>query len=650
MHTTTQPLTPKTGDVLQVIALGRISTIHQDIENIEASYRYIEDFLSRIYPGPSKIHFLGEQASGMRTDRATIRAAEDLVATGTIDLVIAEDLSRIYRNPRYQFDFVQNAVDVGTRVICIGDNLDTGDENWEITMGAAALRHGLHIPDTRRRVRRTATHSFHQGGMVQKVRYGYRKLSAEEAASGVFGPKNLRIIKLPECTPVIASMAGRVRAGESYATIADWLNVDGIAPGPYVTGGRWSARLVVELLNDPILSGMRTFRDTICRPVFKTGRHKATKNAEPETECYPQLAHLTPEEHLTVLASIAERRSERTANATGPPKRRGVPRSRSLWPGQLAVCGICGGLMYYAGRHLRCANSLRRMGERCWNRVQLPVRLARERVMDRLLLAVTDDERLRQRFVEAVWEIWERADGSRRQRRDSTQEIAQLERQAANLTAAIAAGGQLQSLVERLQTVEVALKKCRVAATKAQSACQVARDCVSRQDLADRLSEVVRKLSEGSFEFSDLLRRLIPEFVVLPIQALDTPLVRPRGRLTFRYDSLCADVVEASHGSSTWQESVTIDCFEPPLHIRAIAVCRQARLEFPERSQRKIAASLGLNAMTVKRALDYLRQMESVGLSEPYRELHAPPNQASRWRRPEQPRRRRNRDSFPAGD
>ena len=105
--------------------------------------------------------------------------------------MIAEDLARIYRNPRHQYRFVQDCVDQGTRVICVGDNLDTADENWEITMGAAALRHGLHIPDTRRRVRRTATHSFHKGGMVQKIRYGYRRLSAEEAASAQFGLKGL---------------------------------------------------------------------------------------------------------------------------------------------------------------------------------------------------------------------------------------------------------------------------------------------------------------------------------------------------------------------------------------------------------------------------------------------------------------------------
>ena len=190
MPPTTAPLVPKApGSELQVVAIGRISTVHQDVENIEASYRYIQDYLGRIYRGPMNIRLLGEQASGMLTDRATIREAEDLVAGGKVDLVIAEDLARIYRNPRYQYDFVQNAVDVGTRVICIGDNLDTADENWEISMGAAALRHGLHIPDTRRRVRRTATHSFHKGGMVQKIRYRLSQTHAGRSGFGAVRPQ-----------------------------------------------------------------------------------------------------------------------------------------------------------------------------------------------------------------------------------------------------------------------------------------------------------------------------------------------------------------------------------------------------------------------------------------------------------------------------
>ncbi len=116
------PLVPKNpAGPLNVVAMGRISTVHQDIDNIEASHRYIQDYLSHIYKGPMQVTLLGEQASGMLTDRATIREAEDLVASGKVDLMIAEDLARIYRNPRHQYSFVQDCVDQGTRVICVGD-------------------------------------------------------------------------------------------------------------------------------------------------------------------------------------------------------------------------------------------------------------------------------------------------------------------------------------------------------------------------------------------------------------------------------------------------------------------------------------------------------------------------------------------------
>jgi DNA invertase Pin-like site-specific DNA recombinase len=122
MSFVSKPLIPKNPNApLRVLVVGRISTTHQNIENIEASYRYVEEYLDRIYQGPKEMRHLGEQASGMRTDRGTIVEAEEEIATGTWDLVITEDLACLYRNPRHQYVFVQDAVDHDTRVICIGD-------------------------------------------------------------------------------------------------------------------------------------------------------------------------------------------------------------------------------------------------------------------------------------------------------------------------------------------------------------------------------------------------------------------------------------------------------------------------------------------------------------------------------------------------
>ncbi len=305
MPITNVPLIPRDPNgKLVVVVIGRISTSGQDIENIDASYRVVKAYLADIYDGEMDIRFLGERASGMLTDRSTIREAEDLVNRGIVDLVISEDLSRIYRNPRHQYNFVQDAVDAGTRVICIGDNLDTADENWEVSMGTAALRHGLFIPDTRRRIRRTATDSFHKGGQVTKVRYGYRKLTKEEAASGEFGPEGLRMAKVGECTPVIHEMRRRLMKDRMVAPVVDWLNDEGISPGSYVKKGRWSKSGLKELMRDPILSGTRMFRDTLYSPIFKTGKHLRSKNPQPEFEQCPELAHMTLEEQKSMLDAM----------------------------------------------------------------------------------------------------------------------------------------------------------------------------------------------------------------------------------------------------------------------------------------------------------------------------------------------------------
>ncbi len=632
MSALTIPIVPKdpTGN-LQVVAIGRVSTIHQNVENIAASHRYVQEYLTQLYRGPMDVRMLGEQASGMLTDRATIREAEALVATGQIDLVIAEDLARIYRNPRFQYDFVQNAVDAGTRVICIGDNLDTADENWEVTMGAAALRHGLHIPDTRRRVRRTATHSFHTGGMVQKVRFGYRKLTAEEAATGQFGPKGLRITKRPECTPVIREMMARVLAGQSYSTVADWLNDAGVEPGAYATSGRWSARRVMSLLSCAILSGTRTFRVTICRPVFRTGRHLREKNAAPETEHYPDLAHITREEHAALRETISRRvQAHRAKHPKGSPRRL-VPRSRSLWPGQAATCAICGSLMYYAGAHLRCSRSIVRGVRRCWNHVQLPALLARERLVAWLAARADQDAGFRALLVESISGAcgFDRAAGEDVDR--SGRRIAKLERQAENLAAAIAAGGRMRLLLQKLKQVETDLVQARAQLLKAVPKRDATDYISSKAEFAGHLREGMLGLACNSFDFADWLRRLVVGFRVQPVQALDTPLVRPRGYLELDLQRVFSPTDYAQLPQQRLE--VVLDLFDPAKPIAAIGACATVREEHPSWSLAAIASHLQLNKMTVKRAFDYARRMQHEGYETAYRELTAMPLHASRWKR-----------------
>src|SRR5262245_52590299 len=136
------------------------------------------------------------------------------------------------------------------------------------------------VPEVRRRVRRKATYTFSTGGMVQKVRFGYRKLTKQEAASGEFGPRGLRIARdNPDVAgPVLYQMRARRLAGESYEGIGEYLNDEGVPPGPYAVHGRWSGKLVEDLLRDPVLSGQRRFRVEISKLNYRTGKHRRKEN------------------------------------------------------------------------------------------------------------------------------------------------------------------------------------------------------------------------------------------------------------------------------------------------------------------------------------------------------------------------------------
>ena len=630
------PLKPKNPEgPLRVLIIGRISTVHQKEESIEASYRYVEKYLKQVVEGPLEIKHLGERASGMLADRATIREAEDLIATGTWDLAVAEDLSRIFRNPRHQYNFVQDAVDYETRVICISDHLDTGDENWETMMSAATLRHGLTVPDTRRRVRRTATYAFHRGGMVQRVRYGYRKLSKEEAESGHFGSKGLAIAKRPECTPIIREMKERVLRGDTYTSIADWLNDEGIEVPPYATNGRWTDRLVRNLLRDPILSGQRAFRRTLYELIYRTGKHRRRRNPEPETESYPELAHLSPEEHSEILQAMERRARTHPRKSGRNHPLYGRPRSRSIWPAQHARCAICGGLFYrYNGHSLKCQNAHKRGDQRCWNHVQVDCETARDKILSWLVRFVDDCSEYRGALVDLVQAEPRRLyDRSRRAGQSLSREIEDLERQAANLAEAIAQGGRLEILLDRLSTVNEALAATR--RTQAQRAAEASETGLlpTRESIEKDLESAIKSLARSSFELANLMRQVFTDFSIQPVQALDSGQVRPRAKLTVCLSPLGS--LEAPDSSTSVKQitQIEVDLFDPPLHILHMPDCVKARKDNPQMSLRQIAASLGVNYMTVKRACDYSRRMEAEGLSEPFRELRQRPEVASRWAR-----------------
>jgi hypothetical protein len=306
-----KPLVPKSADgVLRVLLPGRVSTPMQDLANIDATQHDSETWLRSVYKGPIEFHRVGEQASGWLVNRPSMAFANDFIKSGLCDLVLVDEYREIYRNPKLQWEFIQDCEDYETRLIARRDGIDTANEDWEYPMHLACLRHGLTVPETRGRIKRTATYSFSKSGMVMKVRFGYQKLTKEEAASGNFGPVGLRIAKVDKWTPVVKEIHRRILAGYSDVMVADWLNAEGVPAPPYATSGKWSGQLVRELMTDPILSGQRAFRKTISKLVYGRGEHRSKPNPSPlQDEKCEGLAHLAVEEHEELLRYYCQRKA-----------------------------------------------------------------------------------------------------------------------------------------------------------------------------------------------------------------------------------------------------------------------------------------------------------------------------------------------------
>lgn len=130
------------------------------------------------------------------------------------------------------------------------------------------------------------------------------------------------------------------------------------------------------------------------------------------------------------------------------------------------------------------------------------------------------------------------------------------------------------------------------------------------------------------------MRRILPEFHILPVQALDSGQVRPCARFVLRLSGLQDRPSPTSDPAGRAGEVTgTLDLFEPPAHIRAIPAGVAAKQADPKSSLNQIAARTGYHRLTVRRALDYAQLMAAEGLSGPYRELTTCPASASRWRR-----------------
>jgi site-specific DNA recombinase len=170
------PLRPRSGNVLHVLGIVRVSKADKDRPkdkvdrsrhdepSLEDQSALLRDWLLKSYGKAYQLDIIGSTGSGEFLEREESARANAAVESGRYDLVLTEDLGRIFRRV-HAFLYCELCEDIDTRLIALNDGVDTGRDDWRSAAIFAVMRHEMYNRDTAARIRRTLRNRFTQGGV-----------------------------------------------------------------------------------------------------------------------------------------------------------------------------------------------------------------------------------------------------------------------------------------------------------------------------------------------------------------------------------------------------------------------------------------------------------------------------------------------------
>ncbi len=625
-------LVPRNGAALMVLIIARISTVHQDLRSLADQIALCERYVRDRYPGPVHFDPIQSQGSGELLDRVELAQAEAAVESGRFDLVVVEDLGRVCRRNR-AIDFCELCEDACTRLVAINDTLDTADENWRLSAFFASFKHESGNKDTSKRIRRTLRNRFEQGGVVQTFPYGYIKAPGAKSDADV--------CKDPDAEPIYEKWFALLEAGASYAEVADWLNAQKVPTGGWARGDKWDGRMVARVTHNPILKGYRRRNERMSQRVNKTGRRRSVKAPADQRlmRHAPNLQFIDPARYDRLIATLAARHDAcaRGRRAGTPDTRAGVPKKRTVWPGQHIVCGVCGRLFYGGGHgqtdHMMCAGA---RDYACWNGATFDGDKAGRQVAAAVLAAVESLPEFDDTFRAKV----EAAAGARRAGRDEAlrrldREVGQAERELVNVLDAVAHARFSVALQVRLAETEARAVRLRAERADLDRQPDDVPVLPPVGELKERARAEVGRMAFCDPAFGRLMTALVPRLEIFPYRPLDGGAVVVRARAVINFAPLAAPVAGMALGGLITRV-VTLDLFDPPQRVafrERVVALRDAGL-----TERAAADELGLTVTAAQRAMGLHRLMRAVGATDPYVLLTAPPSDDGKLCRHRHPR------------
>ena len=633
------PLEPREGRALRVLAVARISTKNQDEKSLDdqnASYRH---WLDARYTGKVQWTFIKSQGSGELLDREEIREAEDLIARGKVDLVVTEDLARIFRRS-HAYAFCEFCEDHDTRLVAINDSVDTAGD-WQVHAWFSTFKGEMHNRDTSKRIKRSMDNRFVGGGTLPSLIYGYEKMTPDAKTDA-----GLR--KVPEAGPVYDMIFTMAEDGASYSEIADWLNDQGVPTGPTCRQSQWSCSMLGRIMHNPILKGVRQRGRRIARRHNQSGRHVSVK-APPEhlkqRHC-PHLAFIEPERYDRVIALLDDRnaryrRKGDTGGSFGTPARK-----RTAWPGQALTCSICGRTMIHQGlaerRWLMCEGA---STYRCWNSVCLDARLAGDKLTEAIMQAVVALPDFNEGFRELVQQRAGRARLSITQRKTALADRRnRLEQGLTRLVDFVVKGGDSEQALAQQQQIKAELVQVDAELIQLRKhECRPV-ELPSIDELRATATDVLRHKVPRDPSYARHLATLAPAIRVQPVRCCTVGSVLLRAEFDLHLVNLFPqlDHVEGVRERLTLPMQVELFDRPQPVHFREQVLDLKKEVQPNGRplTERQIAKRLGVTQPVVQRAMALHRRMLELGIDDPYQPVSEPPADYGKLRRHRHPRYR----------
>jgi len=623
------PRVPRNGHTLVVGIIARISgCANQKEMSLEDQEDHGKQVVAEEYDGPVEYRVIATKGKGERLDRPEIAKIEGMLRGGELDVLVAEDIGRIIRGTDVA-RICGVAVDHGTRVLAPNDCIDTFDDSWEEDVISACRDHVGHNAHTSKRIKHKKMNRFKKyGGATPCEIYGYDK------------PPDAKTYddwrKSEAAAEVYANWYRILSTTLNCSAVADMLNRRGVSVGPHCRRTTWDGAMVRRVTRNTLLKGTpgRGFKHTVKHN--ETGRRVSVRNPDgPVFRDHPDLAFWDPADFddLNARLDAAHKGSGRkTVNGVDPLSK--VPRTRTRFPGQHAVCWYCGRQAVWGGNGM--ADKLMCNGSRhyrCWNSVGFPGAAAAAGVAAAVAAGLAGLDGFDDQFQELVEQAG-RDGGS-----DLTRSWAGLkrdeeeaDRMEKNTRDAVAEYGPMPMFQEKI--AELGARRRELGRRR--------RDLEARGKRAPKLPGSVaelralfetrfRGLARESYEFGDLLRLVVPELHVYLVRLCDGGHPLPRARVTLNLAGIVPDASHAPGFTGLLTRVLTVDLFTPPQRerIRVEAV----RLTARGLDQREAARRLGVTQPAVTDALALDRTMRGLGLDTPYVVVADPPADYRKLRR-----------------